>query len=76
MNQKSNEEEKICPICSKTVRSDATIHEYCKLCGMGIPEPLEAPKLQTKNGKTYYFCYDKCFSIYKKKIAKGGQRNY
>ena len=62
-----NIEEKKCPICSKTIRSDATIHEYCKLCGMGIPEFSEAPKLQTKD-ETEYFCCDKCLKIYKEKI--------
>ena len=60
-------EEKKCPICSKPIRSDAAIHEYCKLCGMGIPDTLEAPKLRTEGG-TLYFCCDICYSIYKKKI--------
>ena len=64
-----NIEEKKCPICSKTIRSDATIHEYCKLCGMGIPEPSEVPKLQTEEG-TLYFCCDRCYSIYNEKIPK------
>lgn len=60
-------EEKKCPICNKDIRSDANIHEYCKLCGMGIAEPSESPKVQTKDG-TAYFCCDRCFSIYKKNI--------
>ena len=68
MNQNS-EEEKKCPICDKTIRSDATIHEYCKLCGMGISEPSEVPKIQTKKGIAY-FCCDKCHSIYKEKIPR------
>ncbi len=68
MGKDIGEEEKKCPICSKTIRSDATIHEYCKLCGMGIPEPSEASKLRTKKG-TLYFCCDRCLSIYKKKIV-------
>lgn len=68
MNQNS-EEEKKCPICDKTIHSEATIHEFCKLCGMGIPEPLEVPKIQTKEGAAY-FCCDKRYSYYKKKIVK------
>jgi len=62
-------DEQKCPICSKTIRSDAAIHEYCKLCGMGIPEPEEAPKLQTEEG-IIYFCCDRCYSLFKKKIVK------
>jgi len=62
--------EKECPICSKKIRSDAAIHEFCKLCGMGIPEPKDVPKIQTKDGKYDYFCCDRCCSIYKKNIDK------
>ncbi|UCF12995.1 MAG: hypothetical protein JSW06_01745 [Thermoplasmatales archaeon] len=61
-------DEKKCPICNKDIRSDANIHEYCKLCGMGIPEPSVVPKLQTKD-RIEYFCCDWCFSVYKKNIA-------
>jgi uncharacterized C2H2 Zn-finger protein len=68
MNQ-NNEEEMKCPICSKTIWSDATIHEYCKLCGMGITEPSTAPRIKTKEG-TSYFCCEKCCKIYKEKIPK------
>ncbi len=62
-------EEKKCPICEKNIRSDANIHEYCKLCGMGVPEPSDTPKLEIKEG-TVYFCCDKCLAIYEKKIPK------
>ncbi len=60
-------EEKKCPICNENIRSDANVHEYCKLCGMGIPKPSVAPKLQTKNG-IVYFCCDKCLKFYKAKV--------
>ncbi|MHA2431448.1 MAG: hypothetical protein ACXACC_10535 [Promethearchaeota archaeon] len=60
-------EEKKCPICDMVIRSDATIHKYCKLCGMGILNPSKVPKHLAKDGKTDYFCCDKCLSIYKKK---------
>lgn len=60
-------EEKKCPICNENIRSDANIHKYCKLCGMGIPEPPVAPKLQTKD-RIEYFCCDKCLKIYKAKV--------
>ena len=62
-------EEKKCPICHENIRSDANIHEFCKLCGMGIPDNSEVPKLQTEDG-TVYFCCDRCCSIYKEKIPK------
>lgn len=70
MEEDDDLDEQKCPICSKKIRSDAAIHEYCKLCGMGIPDPEEAPKLQTDDGKMVYFCCDRCFSIYKKNIDK------
>ena len=69
MNQKSSEEDIKCPICSKSIQSDASIHEYCKLCGMGIAEPSEVPKIQTNEG-TVYFCCERCCSTYKEKILK------
>jgi len=69
MDQNNSEEEKKCPICGESIRSDAVIHEYCKLCGMGIPEPSVSPKLQTK-GRIEYFCCDRCLSIYEKRIPK------
>jgi YHS domain-containing protein len=64
----NDEKEKKCPICEKTIRSDADIHEFCKLCGMGIPDSASVPKIQTKNGKYDYFCCERCCSIYRKNI--------
>jgi len=72
MDKNSDKEEKICPICSKNIRSDAAIHEYCKLCGMGIPKPFEAPKLQTDEGLAF-FCCEKCYQIYVEKIHNKSQ---
>lgn len=69
MKMNQNGKEMKCPICDKTIRSDAAIHEYCKLCGIGIVEPSEAPKIQTEEG-TAYFCCNKCCSLYKKEIVK------
>ena len=60
--------DKDCPICGKTVRSDAKIHEFCKLCGMGIPGLEFAPKYKNKNGDIYYFCCDICLGIYYNEI--------
>jgi hypothetical protein len=64
------DEEKECPICSKKIRSDATVNEYCKLCGMGIPEPEEVPNLQTDDEKKVYFCCERCYTIYKRNIDR------
>lgn len=63
--------EKLCPICSKIIRSDANVHDYCALCGMGIPVDLSTPTYKNKNGKVLYFCCDMCFSIYKTEIVSG-----
>ncbi|MFW9897105.1 MAG: hypothetical protein ACFFD7_14970 [Candidatus Thorarchaeota archaeon] len=62
--------EKICPICSKIVRSDANIIEFCTLCGMGIPEHLLAPIFEDDNGNIFYFCCSRCLSIYKTDIIR------
>ena len=67
MGHNSSEEEKKCPICNESIRSDAAIHDYCKLCGMGISEPFEAPKLQTDKGLAI-FCCVKCYQIYVEKV--------
>ena len=66
MNQ-NIEEEKKCPICNENIRSDANVHEFCKLCSMGIPEPSRAPKIQIED-RTDYFCCNLCLKIYKEKI--------
>lgn len=69
MSQNTNEDEKKCPICDELIRSDATLHDYCKLCGMGISEPFKAPKLQTDKGLALFCCL-KCYNIYMEKIHK------
>ncbi len=62
--------EKLCPICSQIIRSDADVHEYCTLCGMGIPVHLSAPTYKTMDGKILYFCCYRCLSIYETEIVK------
>lgn len=64
------EADKNCPICSKEIRSDAAIHEYCKLCGMGIPEVRNVPQINVDDEKTYFFCCDRCLLIYKNNVVK------
>ena len=61
-------EEQLCPICGESIRSDANIHKFCKLCGMGIPDPEFAPKYETMGGEWLYFCCRNCLKIYKNKI--------
>jgi endogenous inhibitor of DNA gyrase (YacG/DUF329 family) len=63
-------ENKSCPICGKAIISDASVREFCGLCGMGIPEPLNAPKQHIKDDRALYFCCNKCYLIYKKEIIK------
>ncbi len=67
MDQHSGEKEKRCPICNEIIRSDASLHDYCKLCGMGITDPYNAPKLQTKKGLAL-FCCIKCCNIYMERL--------
>ena len=65
-----NHNEKICPICRKIIRSDVNDHEYCALCGMGIPsDSLNDYIYKYQYGKTLRFCCYKCFSIYKRHIS-------
>lgn len=63
-----NKNVKTCPICSKSVLSDAELVEYCGLCGMGIVNPTKVPNLRFVNGKKLYFCSGFCLSIYKNEI--------
>ncbi len=67
--------EKLCPICSKTIRSDADVHEYCTLWGMGIPVHLSAPTYKDKDEKMLYFCCSRCLSIYETEIVKENNSN-
>jgi hypothetical protein len=62
--------DKKCPICGEIVRSDANVHEFCKLCGMGISDPEFAPRYETSNGEILYFCCDYCLGIYKFEFDK------
>ncbi len=68
MEEYQETREKKCPICKKTVRSDATIKISCALCGMGIPLPDQAVSYETLTGHKIYFCCDKCQAIYVKDL--------
>ncbi|MFW9971356.1 MAG: hypothetical protein ACFFDF_14275 [Candidatus Odinarchaeota archaeon] len=67
--------EKLCPICSKIIRSDAEVHKYCTLCGMGIPEYLSVPNHIDKDGKILWFCCSRCRSIFETEIFKKNNIN-
>ncbi|MFH0929353.1 MAG: hypothetical protein V1818_03285 [Candidatus Aenigmatarchaeota archaeon] len=45
-----------CPLCLMTIKSDAMLEKYCKLCGMGIE----------KDSKI--FCCNKCLKKFKKNL--------
>ena len=53
-----------CPICKKTIFSDAKIKEFCTLCGMGIPQEHNTKKTIKSNGKVLQFCCSRCLRIY------------
>ncbi len=57
-------EEKKCPICNLKIWSDATTREFCKMCGMAIPNPKTVPHSHTKTGTVNYFCCYQCLSVY------------
>jgi hypothetical protein len=82
MNENEIDLDKKCPICGEIVRSDANVHEFCKLCGMGITDTEFAPQIETTTGEVLYFCCDYCLGIYKFEIdedisgkIKGGNKN-
>ncbi len=62
--------EKNCPICGKSIKSDADIHLFCSLCGMGIPNELSHLVYKNIKGKLLHFCCNHCLSIYKEEIDK------
>ncbi len=62
MKMNQNGEEMKCQICEKTIRSDATIYEYCKLCYMVIVEPSDFPKMQTNEGLCTIIYANNCFA--------------
>ncbi len=62
--------DKVCPICNERILSDAKIHEFCGLCGMGICNPSSVQSYKTDNGKSLYFCSNSCFSIYMRDIVQ------
>jgi hypothetical protein len=70
MNLNKVDIDKKCPICGEIVRSDANVHKFCQLCGMGISDPDFAPKYETINKEILYFCCDYCLGIYKTEIDK------
>ena len=47
-----------CPLCKKSVRSDAAAASFCELCGM----PLEKTKsiILRIHGDAYKFCSQRC----------------
>ena len=63
-------EEKSCPICDKAIRSDASVQEFCKLCGMGISDPSDKPKYRAGDGRTVFFCCEKCLTVYNANINR------
>lgn len=67
--------EKLCPICSKIIRSDADIHEYCTLCGMDISEYSSVPNYKNKDGNILYFCCARCLLIYETEIVRDDYAN-
>jgi YHS domain-containing protein len=67
--------EKVCPLCSKPVRSDALIKEYCKLCGMIVDDSELQFIYDAPTGDSFYFCCEKCMKTYINTYCKEKMEN-
>ncbi len=56
--------EKLCPLCSKPVRSDASAKKYCKLCGMFIDNSEPQFIYVTEEDVELCFCCEECMKKY------------
>ncbi len=56
--------EKLCPICTKPVRSDASAKKYCKLCGMFIADAGPHFTYFTEKDIEFHFCCEECMKKY------------
>jgi len=56
--------EKLCPICSKPVRSDGLAERYCKLCGMFIDNAEPQFIYVTEKDVELHFCCEECMQRY------------
>ncbi len=56
--------EKMCPICLKPVRSDASAERYCKLCGMFIDNTEPQFIYVVENDVELHFCCEGCMQRY------------
>ena len=57
-----------CPICDYKLESDATLKEFCKLCGMA--KPKEYLILHDEKGISNYFCCKSCLYNYQLDLFK------
>jgi hypothetical protein len=62
--------EKVCPLCSKPVRSDALARMHCKLCGMFIDDTELLFIYDAPTGDSFHFCCEKCMKMYIKTYCK------
>lgn len=67
--------EKLCPFCSKPVRSDALAKLSCKLCGMHIDDTEHQFIYDTEMGDSFYFCCERCRKIYISTFYQGQIEN-
>jgi hypothetical protein len=56
--------EKLCPICTKPVRSDASAKRYCKLCGMFIDDTEHQFIYVAEKDVELHFCCEECMKRY------------
>jgi YHS domain-containing protein len=56
--------EKVCPLCSKPVRSDALAKKHCKLCGMFLDDSELQFIYDNPKGDSFFFCCEKCMKMY------------
>jgi hypothetical protein len=60
---------KSCSICHMK-EPVGKAEDYCELCGMRIPDPVNAPILGLKEG-LFAFCCDRCLRIYELLFFRG-----
>jgi hypothetical protein len=61
-------DEVACPFCQEPLWSDASVHEFCAMCGMGIERPETCPTIFSRRGEVLYFCCDVCLMIFKRDV--------
>jgi len=72
--ENSNVAEARCPFCRAPIRSDASLHVFCKMCGMGVP--MESAHLVHSGSETLPFCSRRCLVTYLQAVSSPGAHSW